>query len=255
MSLSVLQKLSARSAFKFRKKLKKFAFNYRLKRYGKLAADHKFVRASKSWLVHRELIYGGIQSNVNIWQTSPFDPRSKSEIESDRMRGGDRMLFNGYAKDYSRYLKSFDCDRRLIVAEFGILRGNGLAIWCDLFPNARVLGFDIDTSHFEGNRQNLLDRAAFSLNSPEVYKFDQFVENEDYLGKILRGDTIDICIDDGCHFDEAILCTMRSVMPHLSERFVYFVEDNIEIQDKIRSSYPALRVYSRGMMTVIDRDL
>ena len=64
------------------------------------------------------------------------------------MRGGDRMLFNGYAKDYSRYLKSFDCDRRLIVAEFGILRGNGLAIWCDLFPNARVLGFDIDTSHF-----------------------------------------------------------------------------------------------------------
>ena len=38
------------------------------------------------------------------------------------MRGGDRMLFNGYAKDYSRYLKSFDCDRRLIVAEFGILR-------------------------------------------------------------------------------------------------------------------------------------
>lgn len=124
-----------------------------------------------------------------------------------------------------------------------------------MFPNARVLGFDIDTSHFEGNRQNLLDRAAFSLNSPEVYKFDQFVENEDYLGKILRGDTIDICIDDGCHFDEAILCTMRSVMPYLSERFVYFVEDNIEIQDKIRSSYPGLRVYSRGMMTVIDRNL
>ena len=88
-----------------------------------------------------------------------------------------------------------------------------------------------------------------------MYKFDQFVENEDYLGKILRGDTIDICIDDGCHFDEAILCTMRSVMPYLSERFVYFVEDNIEIQDKIRSSYPGLRVYSRVMMTVIDRNL
>ncbi len=165
------------------------------------------------------------------------------------------MLFHGYGRDYSRYLNTFSYDDRIVVAEFGVLMGTGLAIWCDLFPNARVLGFDIDTNHFESNRQYFLDQGAFSSNSPEVHKYDQFVENTEYLGEILKGDTIDVCIDDGCHFDEAILCTMRSVIPHLSDRFVYFIEDNSEIRTEINSSYPVLNVFSRGRMTVVDRGL
>ncbi|MXY40117.1 MAG: hypothetical protein F4Y62_09995 [Rhodospirillaceae bacterium] len=240
---------------KVRKELKKIEFNSQYRRFQDLGPDQEFPKFTADWLIHREILYGGIQKDIRVGETSPFDPRTEAEIESDRMRGGDRMLFHGYAEDYSGYLKSFNFDERLVVAEFGILRGNGLAIWCDLFPNARVLGFDIDTGHFEGNRQHLLDRGAFSSNSPEVYKFDQFVESTDYLGEILSGNTIDVCIDDGCHFDEAILCTMRSVMPYLRDRFVYFVEDNSEVHTTIRSSYPELNVYSRGPMTVIDRNL
>lgn len=162
------------------------------------------------------------------------------------------MLWHGYAKDYSRYLERFDYDGKGVIAEFGILRGNGLALWCDLFPNARVLGFDIDIDHFESNKNNLINLGAFSSNYPEVYRYDQFEDNQDYIRNILGNDTIDICIDDGCHFDDAITCTMKSVLPNLSDKFVYFIEDNKDIHKQIGLLYPQLKLISRGQLTVID---
>ena len=76
------------------------------------------------------------------------------------MMGGDRMLHHGYGPTYARYLQPFVGARNLTVAEFGILNGTGLAIWCDLFTDARVIGLDIDLSHFEGNRSALERRGG-----------------------------------------------------------------------------------------------
>ena len=42
----------------------------------------------------------------------------------------------------------------------------------------------------------------------------------------------DLCIDDGCHEEETILYTMNNVAPHLSENFVYVVEDNSRVDEK-----------------------
>ena len=237
------------------KKLRKIGFNHRYRWFENLGLDHYFPKASTDWFIHREIVYGGVKRNIPIRRTSPLDPRSEAEIQSDRMRGGDRMLFHGYAREYSKYLYSLDHDSRLVVAEFGILNGSGLAIWCDLFPNARILGFDIDISYFEENRGNLQEKGAFSLNSPEIYTYDQFVENQELLQEILNDDTIDICIDDGCHFDEAIICTMRSVMPNLSDRFIYFIEDNGDVHKQIVSLYPDINLYSREQMTVVHRGI
>ena len=163
------------------------------------------------------------------------------------------MLFHGYAKNYSRYLNLFDRNQKLVFAEFGILRGNGLAIWCDLFPNARILGFDIDISHFQENLGNFLDKEAFSNNMPEVHHYDQFVESQQYIKEVLGGDTIDVCIDDGCHKDNAILCTMDSVIPYLSEKFVYFVEDNTGVYRKIEARYQDLKIDPQGRLTIVSR--
>jgi len=252
-SFDFFRNLVWKPAYKVRKKLRKIKSNSQLLRIQKFGPNHSFPKATPDWLIQKELVYGGIQENVRVKQASPHDPRPESELMSKRMRGGDRMLFHGYAEDYARYLKPFDFDKRLVIAEFGILRGTGLAIWCDLFPNARVLGFDIDTSHFEDNRKNLLDRGAFSSNSPEIYTYDQFVPSRDLLGEILKGDKIDICIDDGCHLDEAIVCTMESVMCHLNEKFVYFVEDNRKVHKKIEPLYPSFSVNSFEKLTIIGR--
>ena len=240
---------------KAKKKLGKMVFEATYKFYKNLGRHQCFPKASAAWLIHREILYGGMQKNVERKIVSPNDPRNEAELQHGGMRGGDRMLFHKYAAEYSRYLKQFEFNEKLVVAEIGILRGNGLAIWCDLFPNARVLGLDIDIGHFEKNKANLLSLGAFSLNSAEIHTYDQFKRGEEVLTKILKGDTIDICIDDGCHLDEAILCTIESAMPHMSKKFVYFVEDNSNVHEKIRARFPELNIVSRGLLTILHRGL
>ena len=75
----------------------------------------------------------------------------------------------------------------LIIAEFGILKGTGLAIWCDLFPDARVIGLDIDLGHFEENRSTLERRGAFKQNKPELHEYDQLVPGDDEAAADSRG--------------------------------------------------------------------
>ena len=184
---------------------------------------------------------------------SPFDPNRADKPKSKWREGGDRMLHHGYAKHYANFLKSFTNDRnqRIVICEFGILKGTGLAIWCDLFPNARCIGLDIDLSVFENNLQNLQNLGAFSKTLPELYKYDQFVESKDYLEEILNGDKIDICMDDGHHSEASIMTTMKSVLPHLNSNFVYFIEDNPKVYKTIDSEYPDSTIYSDGELTVV----
>lgn len=95
---------------------------------------------------------------------------------------------------------------------------------------------------------------AFVHNAPELYEYDQFLDNEQYVGEILGPDGIDICIDDGFHSVESILTTMKSVYPYLADRFVYFIEDNGAVHRDIRKLYPELMVENFGEMTVVSRN-
>lgn len=206
------------------------------------------------WLVGTEKKYGGIVTNVPRNKVSPKDPRSKEQLSHGGMAGGDRMLHHGYAKKYSEYLLPYVKNGNPVtVAEFGILTGTGLAIWCDLFQNGRILGFDIDLGHINGNMENLKHLGAFKNNQPELYEFDQFLDNTDYLGSILKGEKIDICIDDGLHSDESIMSNMKSTMPHLADEFIYFIEDNKYVHMQIRSITPSLTVESAGELTIVSR--
>ncbi len=141
----------------------------------------------------------------------------------------------------------------MTLVECGILKGTGLAIWCDLFPEGRVIGLDIDLGHTKTNMENLVARGAFRSNRPELYEFDQFADNEDYLESILQGDSIDIFIDDGFHSVESILCTMKSAKKHLADQFVYVVEDNKDVHKHIRETYPEFSVESHGELTIVSK--
>lgn len=98
---------------------------------------------------------------------------------------------------------------------------------------------------------NLLSLGAFSINSPEIYEYDQYVYSSEYLGEILNGDKINICVDDGNHSEITILTTLASVLPHLNNKFVYFIEDNRLVHRKIKLMYENLTVHSNGQLTVI----
>ncbi len=201
------------------------------------------------WLIDTEIRYGGYCKVVYPTPVPQPDPRDGFRIGTD----GDRMFHHGYAVHYERFLNSYVQNRnqRFVICEVGILNGSRLAIWCDLFPNSRVIGLDIDTSIAERNMDNLLELGAFSDNSPELYTYDQMVDSTELLNEVLNGDRIDIFIDDGAHFDDAIMTTLRSALPHLSDRFVYFVEDNANVHRTIELEYPKFPIYVDGELTVI----
>jgi hypothetical protein len=161
------------------------------------------------------------------------------------------MLTNRYAEAYSRHLRPFLGNTNLTLAEFGILKGTGLAIWCDLFPDSHIIGLDIDLSHFYGNQAELLGRGAFRRNEPRVCEYDQLVDGRERLAGLLKGRTLDIVIDDGLHSLDSIVTTWRSVKTHLSPRFVYFVEDYSNLSSACMDQFAPYDCYSNGMLTVI----
>ncbi len=172
------------------------------------------------------------------------------------MQGGDRMKskYNNYAPLYSKYLNRFDTSNKLNIAEIGILTGIGLATWSDLFPNSKIYGFDIDLQNFKNNKQNLELRGAFKNNNLSIYNFDQLDADNNmkiYLKNILLNKTLDIVIDDGCHSDECILTTLENIIPFLSNKFVYFIEDNREVHKIIHKIFPQFNIEYKDQMTVL----
>jgi len=209
---------------------------------------------TEKWLVLKELEYGGYVTNIPRNIVSNKDPRTKEQILWGGMKGGDRMskLHHGCAKIYAKYLRPFiRRQKSVVLIEIGVLRGTGVTIWSELFPRGRIIGLDIDLNHIKQNMDNLKKKGVFANNNLELYEFDQFQDNQNLLGRILKNDEIDICIDDGVHLDEAILSTIKSVRPYLTEDFIYFIEDNSAIHETIKRIYSDFRVENFGKITVI----
>ena len=92
---------------------------------------------------------------------------------------------------------------------------------------------------------------AFRESDPELYEFDQFAPDSSPVAAFLKGDRVDICIDDATHESKAIMQTLGHVMPHMNESFVYFVEDNATVCHEIRARYPGYEIESSGELTII----
>jgi hypothetical protein len=215
--------------------------------------DHYRV-GSADWLVAAEKHFGGYVSRVLRNRISDLDPRSSEQIATGGMIGGDRMFHHQYASAYEKYLSPFieTHSARLVIVEVGILRGSGLAIWSVLFPNADIIGLDIDLNHIGENLGKLIERGAFQRKLPELHTFDQFKDGAERMAEILCGRKVDICMDDGLHLVETIKNTACAMRPHLSKRFVYFAEDNTKVAPVLKDVFPNCDVTPHGPLTVID---
>jgi len=199
-----------------------------------------FAPGTWQWLALTELKYGGF----------------KPGVASQTNRGGDRMspFYHRYGSTYEEFLGSV-LPRRLeplTVVEVGILNGSGLAIWCDLFPSARVIGLDIDLRNFEANRATLEAAGAFSANRPELHQLDQLdpPKAREVISTVLGGTKVDVAIDDGCHSSESIRITFDALIPHMADSFVYFVEDNFDTYDLLAHQWPQYQWAQRDEMVV-----
>lgn len=208
-------------------------------------------RGSADWLIRHELQFGGIRRNVPRRNVSPLDGRPPEILARGGMIGGDRFLHHGYAADYERYLQPFLYHAPQTIVEVGILCGTGLAVWCELFPSARVVGLDIDLSHYRDNLDNLRHRGAFARNRPEVFVFDQLQPDVDALDKLFGREGADIVIDDGLHSNAAILNTFQAFKRHLTKQWLYLIEDSTTAAAVISARADGLTIDICGDLTAI----
>jgi len=212
----------------------------------------------KKWLIDTEQKYGGL-FKIKQESFSPKDPRPKKIQKNYGGRGGDRMSENqhNYADAYSRYLANM-LDKPITLIELGILRGTGIAIWSDLFPEGRIIGLDINLTYFKNNLQNLYNLGAFKNNNIEYYEFDQYEDNTKFLEGLLGNNKVDVFIDDAAHVDTAMNYTFENVLPFLNKGFVYFIEDtngkfdkNKSTENTLRKKYPQFKIEAAGRLLII----
>ena len=213
------------------------------------------IKNLENWLKKTEEHFGGLQKNVPRHTVSKHDPRSSIEIKKGGMTGGDRMTQHGYAKYYAKHLSKFvdNQTKSYTILECGILKGTGLATWSTLFPNATIIGLDIDLTHTKNNLDFLKSKGAFENSKLELYEFDQFIDNKSYIKEILQGRKLDIVIDDGFHSDFTILNTLECLTPHLSDNFCYFIEDNKTVYPKLKN-YTSNNTYRYKQLSVIENN-
>lgn len=207
----------------------------------------------ENWLKAQEEHFGGFHKNVPRNVTSDLLPPG-TQLNPNGMTGGDRMTVHRYAKAYASHLARFTQDRfkPYVIVECGILRGTGLAVWSTLFPNAHIIGLDIDLTHTKNNMEFLKSKGAFESGNLELYEFDQFADNTELIKQILNYRTIDIAIDDGFHSDHTILKTYDTLEHYLSREFCYFVEDNRTIYNTLVNKIEKHSVHRHKQLTVIN---
>ena len=100
------------------------------------------------------------------------------------------------------------------VVEVGVQTDRSLRMWEEFFPNAIILGVDIEPScrQYEGGRRRIL------IGDQSDPVFLQKIVDE-------AGGVIDIVIDDGSHIVEHQLKTFDFLFPRLSTHGIYVVED------------------------------
>jgi hypothetical protein len=204
--------------------------------------------ASEGWLISRERQYAP-QVGVLPGLTSPTNLNAYHAVDL----GGDKMasLRNGYGRNYAPLLAPRLGEVRTLV-ELGVFQGVSLALWCDLFPEAKVVGLDIDFGRFRAHATFLEQRGAFSTNAPDLVRFDAFAPDATPLVDELDGRFIDVFIDDGPHHIDAIVATAKAIVPLMGAGSLYVVEDQTSALGPLREAFPTLGFRMEGSLVVAE---
>lgn len=115
---------------------------------------------------------------------------------------------------YESYFKRFQ-NKRIKLLEIGVYNGGSLWTWRNYFPNAEIIGLDIDdyslkfASPEDGIRIHLGDQA-----------------DPIFLQTVIDAEqNFDIIIDDGSHESHAVIASFKFLFPYLNDNGLYIIED------------------------------
>jgi hypothetical protein len=136
-----------------------------------------------------------------------------------------------HAHDYLRFYESLFAPMRnekITIFEFGIWQGASLSTWEEYFPNAKIVGADINATAKRLERERVHVEILDQSNIEEVTQ------------AAVKHGPFDLVIDDGSHMWEHQLTSLRTMFPFLRNNGYYIVED-------LQTNYGAMTSSYRGV--------
>jgi demethylmacrocin O-methyltransferase len=115
-----------------------------------------------------------------------------------------------FLKIYENYFSSLK-NKKINILEIGVYEGKSLMIWKSYFPNANIVGIDIQSYNFQIERITTFvgDQADLKFLSSLLKKYRNF----------------DVIIDDGSHISKDIIKSFTFLFDFLVDGGIYIVED------------------------------
>ena len=153
-----------------------------------------------------------------------------------KRHGSDKcpQILHSYSSEYYRLFEPIKNSVNTLV-EIGIgnkplmdpivgsnyIPGASLRSWSDFFPNAKIIGLDIDTSvFFETDKIK-----CFYMDQSSIECITSTINNIKHLYN-----NIDIIIDDGSHIIEHMTLSYKILKNYLNSGGIYIIED-IKLKD------------------------
>ena len=122
--------------------------------------------------------------------------------------------FHNYCKYYERHFESRRLDPITLI-EIGVYHGQSIKMWREYFPNATIIGVDIDPRYETTFTQD--DKTKFVLGD---------ATKKEVFEKIVKDfGTPDIVIDDGSHIMSDMKNAFELIYPYLNDNGIYCIED------------------------------
>lgn len=121
-------------------------------------------------------------------------------------------LVHDYCKKYERIIP-FQRDEKFRMLEIGVLNGASLKMWSEYFPNAEIIGVDINPKCKCYENGNIKVEIG-SQNDPVFLNL---------LGE--KYGSFDLVVDDGSHIQQHVICSFETLFPYLKNNNLYIVED------------------------------
>lgn len=153
--------------------------------------------------------------------TEPLTPLCELARRHQTDKGGWHLMYGGCSSDTCHnytpaYYRMFAGRENKVVnvLEIGVNAGSSLRMWEDHFPNASIVGLDIDA------------RCLFDEGRIRCYAADQ--NNKKSLLDALRFDGsigYDLIVDDGSHIIEHQVTSAKALLPFVYVGGYYVIED------------------------------
>lgn len=141
--------------------------------------------------------------------------RIGEECKTDK--GGLAHTFAGYSylDHYARFFEPLAAlkDGRLSILEIGVLGGNSLRMWEQLFPRASIVGLDVDTT------------GGYGKLRPTTTVIRGSQTDVGLLTGLCRDNKFDIVVDDGSHAYGDIVTSAIAILPLMNPHGFYCIED------------------------------